>query len=134
MSREIKFRAWNESAQKMIDLYKITPFALDSLLKQDGLFLPFSENYILQQFTGKKDKNDKEICEGDILKSYNNRKWEVKFGEYLSENNGGGNGFYLSEINSLAGKFIAPFANPKTPDEIIGNIYENPELIRSTIK
>jgi len=66
--REIKFRAWNNITKVMVDLKKITPLALSTNVQVDGLFIPFTEAYDLMQYTGLKDKNGKEIYEGDIIK------------------------------------------------------------------
>lgn len=81
MKREIKFRAWNEG--KMVDLLAITPLALDAnmntqlaLKGMSGLFLPFGGGVELMQFTGLKDKNGKEIYEGDIVRYYVSAPWD----------------------------------------------------------
>jgi uncharacterized phage protein (TIGR01671 family) len=66
MNRIIKFRGWNKAVNQMVDLKKITPFALSHDI--NGLFLPFDENVILMQFTGLVDKTGKDIYEGDIVK------------------------------------------------------------------
>jgi uncharacterized phage protein (TIGR01671 family) len=62
-----KFKAWNKKTNKMIDLHKITPLALDANLKQDGVFIPFNDDYEILQSTGLCDKNGREIYEGDII-------------------------------------------------------------------
>ncbi len=74
------------------------------------------------QFTGLKDKNGKEIYEGDIITAYNER---IK-GPVIFDRRGlafgipnGPNEIYQFSMNFLESKDI----------EIIGNIYENPELL-----
>jgi uncharacterized phage protein (TIGR01671 family) len=110
--REIKFRAWNKK-EKIMDYDQ--EFIFD-YLKPSNFF--FKENYErfgdVMQFTGLKDKNRKEIYEGDIImKSLkdNGRKDEkiiVKWDEQTV-------GFNIS------GKKGHMY-------EIIGDIYQNPEL------
>lgn len=100
----------------------------------------------LMQFTGLLDTNSKEIYEGDIL------RWEypagyslaeVKFGLYnngeLYDDNVSGNGWYLRERSHFTNDYerevaIHPFIPEEYPfgpylPQVIGNIYENPELL-----
>ena len=94
----------------------------------------------LMQSTGLKDKNDKEIFEGDILEIQGIRM-VVKFGSYeyieSSKSNGhtlgvvyDGLGFYVECINAADPDRISPF-EPKTLKEsyVIGNRFETPELL-----
>lgn len=110
--REIKFRLWDKEEKKMYTPARI--FA-------DGFTLDFkSENKggILMQYTGLKDKNGKEIYEGDIL------GWEsdsIPNAEVI--------------YNQKDCRFT-PFSRSCPDDkwvfnggEVIGNIYENPELL-----
>ena len=83
------------------------------------------ENHILMQYTGLKDKNGKEIYEGDII-----RGERLHYYNYLK-------GLQEAIIEWLHCGAWYPFANdddgmpyPESEEcEIIGNIYENPELI-----
>ena len=102
MNREIKFRAFDKHMNFMEEPRDI--FEIPSSWDFD-----FVE---LMQFTGLKDKNGKEIYEGDIVKYYNA---SVKSVEWYQ------GGFYLSGVSH----------NPidENDVEVIGNIYENPELL-----
>ena len=82
--RQIKFRVWFTDDKEM--LYD------DGYIHMSGTFIGVHmagdidawvdwDNYILMQYTGLKDKNGKEIYEGDIIKA-KDVIGEVKFGEY----------------------------------------------------
>ncbi|KKN76964.1 hypothetical protein LCGC14_0364560 [marine sediment metagenome] len=107
--REIKFRAWNTETKTIIDLKKITPLAIN--MDFDGLFLPFADDFILMQYTGLKDKNGKEIYEGDIVRA-----------RYIESKE-----YYKNEVIT-----IEPTETTRgywEDCEVIGNIYENKELL-----
>ena len=77
----------------------------------------------IQQFTGVRDKNRKEIYEGDIVKC----EWKQKGDFITAEIRFGSGGFYLYHYDFLC--FCAK--NETLEDgEVIGNIFQNPELIK----
>ena len=108
--RTIKFRAWNGYS-----MYSPTIEGTYDI----SVFLSEIEN--LMQFTGLVDKNGKEIFEGDIIKyvDYNNTPYfeTVDWVEYDDS---------CIDCGTASGFCII---NPKK-GEVIGNIYENPELIK----
>jgi len=121
--REIKFRAWSLERKCYVDVWEITfdDEGLPGVLSFEYNGLLYKEpahNFILEQYTGLKDKNDKEICEGDIMDDgYHICKirWSEHFTafEAINENDG-----YMSNI-----WFVAKYG------EVIGNIHENKNLL-----
>jgi len=104
----------------------------------------------LMQFTGLFDKNRKEIYEGDILKEsfppgdhitrlfpQGYRYCVVRFGEYDNgkdfEDSVYGNGWYLDCIGTVVEEFMDRSEYSPRKIEVIGNIFENPELLKNTI-
>jgi len=80
------------------------------------------ENIIIMQSTGLKDKNGKEVSEGDIVLCSLGCPHKVIWMEEAPNNNlGGMPGFYLSDLR-------AGYSWMGT-EKIIGNIYENPDLL-----
>lgn len=126
MEREIKFRAYFKDKNIMSDWFDLDNYAAD----QDSEYGDYElsdypkGNRILMQFTGLLDKSGNEIYEGDIIQIKDVPLVVVKFGEadtYI--------GFYLETLNNGMKK-IAHFNNiVKDIWEVIGNIYENPELL-----
>jgi len=116
--REIKFRAWDKKAGFMHEVYKIDFEEKCLMTETFGMLFDEAE---LMQYTGLKDKNGKEIYEGDIIKNYSKSfgaefvTKEVKFTEFLL--NYGYEHYEMGEIS-------------EDTYEVIGNIYENPELIK----
>ena len=111
--REIKFRAWDASQKYMA--YQGTP-DLESIQS----FMHHFGDKKLMQYTGIKDKNGKEIYEGDIFKIGAEKEvFEVRFehGCFMAFCNGKPYGL----IGELQICFI----------DIIGNIYQNAELLQA---
>ena len=126
-----KFRAWDKELQTMLDV-SLIDFKKSVLV---GEHWEFGEtNFInfdgikLMQSTGLKDKNGKEIFEGDIIAT-NSFACIVSFGKYGYFEDDGikitGIGFYLGYLNVEPAAY-SPFETPFLEScEVLGNIYEN---------
>lgn len=133
--REIKFRAWNKESNEMYyqdkTIHANFIFSGDTFIvdcKQIREYIP-AEKVVLMQYTGLKDKNGRKIYEGDIVKIKaiavrQESRWHA---DVLVE--------YPVEVIEVVKWEIDGFhliANNwvEWDIEVIGNIYENPELLK----
>lgn len=136
MTREIKFRAWDINKNKMFQVQKLVGNTGDSRIYADWEVFEegkkeslrsydkmTNDEVYLMQYTGLKDKNGKEIYEGDIVKleGYYHSIYEVVFIR---------SSFVLQDSDKSKGLYVRIVMQDTYQMEIIGNIYENPELIK----
>lgn len=122
--RSLKLRAWSNENNRYCDFVTLDEDgSWIGWIKSCGIYLT-TDDIILEQDTGLKDKNGKKICEGDIVRCWNGLDYldgSVKWSE-----------------NSAA-YFVKYFEKKDCFDEddwlcdcyceVIGNVHENPELI-----
>lgn len=137
--RELKFRAWDKQRNRYVGDGEVVFKSYGS--EASVVVCPNSQDYIgdichdeyvddgrfvIEQYTGVKDKNGKEIYEGDIL------WWEHYYG-MTGENIETTAKVYWEEKDAsfVVGDWFEPLGPLVVEDkvEVIGNVHENPELI-----
>ena len=131
MSREIKFRVWDGTA--MYDATDHPDWTLDNFVNASRMapeYRPDPERYKLMQFTGLKDKNGKEIYDGDLPGD----QYESGCVQWCDTCHGWSIGIAVIEghCHQCDGDFMwIDFVDDVRQGrvEIVGNRFENPELI-----
>ena len=134
-NREIKFRAWNKNIDHM---YYLAGFAIygDGEFKDrfialyfenDGGLAQYDRNIIeILQYTGLQDKKGVDIYEGDWVKCHDNYYDDIPdFAGYVDFD--GGSFMIRTDISTHYRLYDYGI-------EVIGNIYENPELLEESYK
>jgi len=122
--REIKFRAWDIKAKSMIN--EVWEIGLGSKNNPESWLVGDDrqiDSFELMQYTGLKDKNGKEIYEGDIVKSNLESNDWIFVHLTDKEDEDGFRIFYIEDI------FSRQKITHRDDLEVIGNIYENSKLL-----
>ena len=130
--RELKFRIGCKlgngfrylDKDELFNLYRLNPYDGLIIAKNNGrnVVVP-REAYVIEQYTGLKDKNGKEIYEGDIVLDYYDGE-----DTFIVEWDKDAASFILTDTDNI----ICVNLDDYFPDkelEVIGNIHENPELM-----
>jgi len=140
MSRVIKFRAWDEGSERFLEHFDFVRYS-DGTLGVSDSTPPFNKygKIGLTQSTGLHDKNGTEIYEGDIChigdggecfpidwddndESYNPGKYEVYFDNAC---------FWIRGVGGTETPELEWTPWGYAEFEVIGNIYENPDLLEA---
>ena len=142
MNREIKFRTWDKQLKQFAEWTNRDPFFDTShgqiffwerVQREDGsydgdiILQDYGDRFILQQYTGLKDKNGKEIYEGDICNAgMVTGPIDFIIGGFSLASNP------LIEFLPKDACIFSPDYDPSWIDvEVIGNIMQNPELLKT---
>lgn len=127
MNREIKFRAWHKDLKKMFKIGQITlEEGTWNFEPNDrgfiGMSIPYQPSFVLMQYTGLHDKNGKKIYEGDVV------KYRDSTGQHI-EKVIFDKGCFYAGMHGGSSTRVAPKLINTRITEVIGNIYDNLELL-----
>ena len=130
--REIKFRAWDKINKKMYKVEVLCPGKYIQIEKPENnkgnILAPFEgriwEDVEIMQYTGLLDKNEIEIYEGDILKTNISAK---EFAEVIYDDT---QTTYYAKYSDESTYPLTEWFKRNNEFEVIGNIYENKELLK----
>ncbi len=112
--RQFRFRAWDG---KRIRPHEDFEIAYDGIYEKTDFDSGVRCDWIVMQYTQLKDKNGKEIYEGDVVLHFGGGRWRVITYKHC--------GFI-----SMRGELEIEIPKRSEDVEVIGNIHENPELVK----
>lgn len=120
MSRDIKFRAWdNIKKEWTLNIMECVSSSTGNIWMEPALK---SHKVVIEQYTGLKDKNGKEIYEGDIVEIDKYGKFQIIWSEWACK-------FDFDKIGKREREEPLLSQDWEQKTEVIGNIHENPELL-----
>ena len=134
--RDIKFRAWDRGACEWVNDVLITAGKYNFIYQNYNKceFCGEDRDIVLVQYTDLKDKNGKEIYEGDIVRHYVGDKF-IGLGQIVFGNHNVGADSWGIPLNcqgffiQWSGQDSHTALDDGKDNQVIGNIYENPELL-----
>lgn len=125
--RDIKFRAWLKSNKLMYNVLCVDIAEKKAFIEHGDMrgYAKYPEEIKLMQCIGLKDKSGKDIYEGDIVKAISFARW-IGVVKYSDKNQA----FIFDDLDKkYRGDSIVFMSQFDESFKILGNIYENPELV-----
>lgn len=135
MNDRFKFRVWSIANQRYCH-FATMDISADGLLRvirpleQSEYIDDYENRYIIQQCTGLKDKNGALIYEGDIVKTIQTNPAQIRRGVVLWKSCYFAIGYTKNGKDGESGIGITKDTTDFIEIEVIGNIYENKELLQ----
>lgn len=126
-----KFRAWNIESQCMLNHGFIVNTVIQNgeIVRDFSDILEHNDMFILMQSTGLKDKNGKEIFEGDVVKVSQDDDYFISFVKNMIEFDCPGFDVPFPDDWNYECNVLSHLMNTDQTIEVIGNIHEHPELL-----
>ena len=121
MDREIKFRAWDAYQKKMYSWSKLGRLNRENSLSLWNCLIQVVKHIIPMQYTGRNDKNGIEVYSDDIVKAWT-KDGATIIGKVVIESD-------ETVIETTDHQWLVASFTVLDRLEVIGNIYENPELV-----
>lgn len=124
----MRFRVWDILNKKMLDWEEIKYLPASQIFSEQSK----QKSRIVMRGVGRRDISGKDVYEGDIIENPGGARMEIKFGTYwaycpVDKCNVDSVGFY-AESRGCPKMPVGPLEDYA---EVVGNIYENPELSES---
>ena len=130
MQRELKFRAWDKQNKSMEEVELLG----DEVLRIKHAEWENREDFEVMQYTGLKDRKGVEIYEGDIIEIVNNLNEVTKktntHNAIVKYKEGSLVATWQDEFVGEIFNYFNSYNTPIVTFEVIGNIYENPRLLK----